>query len=93
MEEFYAILLTSALFLALILSLTADKQKRNRITRIAAAAAAVMGVLFYGSGFSYALGFSPIALMRSLLAVCRMFGGVNELSSIQAAPGSRAVPC
>ena len=86
MGEFYAILLTSALFLALILSLTADKQKRNRITGIAATAAAIVGILLYGSGFSYVLGFGPIALMRSLLAVCRMFGGVNDLSSIQAAP-------
>lgn len=86
MEEFYAILLTSALFLALILSLTADKKQRNRITGVAASAAAIVGILFYSSGFSYVLGFSAAALMRSLLAVCRMFGGVNELSSIQSAP-------
>lgn len=86
MGELYAILLTSALFLSLILSLTADKRRRNRITGIAATAAAIVGILLYGSGFSYTLGFGPVALMRSLLAVCRMFGGVNDLSGIQAAP-------
>lgn len=90
MESFYAVLLTLALFLALILSLTAEKRVRNRITGIAATAAAMTGILLYGSGFSYVLGFGPIALIRSLLAVCRMFGGVNDLSSIQNAPWFRS---
>lgn len=86
MEELYAVLLTLALFLALILSLTAEKHIRNRITGIAATAAATVGILLYGGGFAYTLGFGPIAMMRSLLAVCRMYGGVNDLSSIQSFP-------
>ena len=86
MQELYAVLLTLALFLAVILSLTAEKRTRNRITGIAAAAAALIGIIMYGSGYSYATGFGPVALMRALLAICRMFGGVNDFSSISAAP-------
>ena len=86
MTDLSMILLTSALFLAALLSLTANSRIRSRITGLAAAAAACVGMVLYGYGFAWTLGPGPVAALRALLALCRMFAGVNELSAIQATP-------
>ena len=86
MTDLSMILLTSALFLAALLSLTANSRIRSRITGLAAAAAACVGMVLYGFGFAWTLGPGPVAALRALLALCRMFAGVNELSAIQATP-------
>lgn len=80
------IVITAACFFAAILNLAAENRFRNRIMGGFTAAAVIFGILFYGYGFAFKFGSSPVAVLRALLAVCRMFGGVNDLGTIEAAP-------
>ena len=79
-------LVTAALFLAAVLNLAADTRLRRRTTGAAAAFAAAAGAVLYGYGFSHTVPDPVLAVLRTLLALCRMFGGVNDLASVQAAP-------
>jgi len=80
------IIITAACFFAAILNLAAENRFRNRIMGAFTAAAVTMGIFFYGYGFADKFGASPVAVLRALLAVCRMFGGVNDLGTIESAP-------
>lgn len=86
MTVLIACLLVAALFFAALLNLAAENRFRSRITGYAAAVAAVTGIVLYSYGFITEFGFGPIAMLRALFAVCRMFGGVNDLASVQGAP-------
>lgn len=76
----------AACFVAAVLNLALDTAFRKRLMRGAIIAAAVIGSVFYGYGYAWCMGLSLTSLIRALLALCRMFGGVNDLSSIQSAP-------
>ena len=80
------IVLLAACFFAAVLNLAADGNLRRRITGMAAAGAVCVGAVMYGYGYAWVMGLSPVSLVRALLALCRMFGGVNDLGSVQAAP-------
>ena len=80
------ILLVSAFFLAAILNLAAESRFRRLFNRAALTATGVIGAVLYGYGFTKTLGFTPMALLRALLALSRMFAGANELAAIQEAP-------
>ena len=80
------IVLVAACFFAAVLCLAADTRLRARSMRVAAGAAIAVGCLMYGYGYAACQGLSLSSLFRALLALCRMFGGVNDLGSIQAAP-------
>ena len=80
------IVLVAACFFAAVLCLAADTRLRARSMRVAAGAAIAVGCLMYGYGYAACQGLSLTSLFRALLALCRMFGGVNDLGSIQAAP-------
>ncbi len=86
MIHFFTIVLVAALFLGILLNLATESQTRRQLTGISAVIAAVIGVLIYGYGFVYTFGPGLIAIFRALLAICRMFAGVNEFSTIQNAP-------
>ena len=83
---FFMILLISACFLAAVLNLALESRFRTLSMRVAATGAVVIGTVLYGYGYSQTLGLSLVAFLRALLAVCRMFGGINDLASIQDAP-------
>ncbi len=80
------ILLVSALFLAAILNLAVKGRFQRFFTRAALTATGLIGATLYGYGFVQTLGFTPLAVFRALLALSRMFAGINELSAIQEAP-------
>lgn len=80
------IVAVSACFIAAVLNLALDSGFRRRVTRAALVCAAVIGAVFYGYGYAWCMGLNLTALIRALLALCRMFGGVNDLGSIQSAP-------
>ena len=73
-------------FLAAVLNLAVNSRFRGLTMRIAVITAVVTGAFFYGYGYAWCYGFNAVSLIRALLALCRMFGGVNDLGSIQAAP-------
>ena len=80
------ILMLSACFLAAVLNLATDSALRRGITRFAIVFSVVVGITVYGYGYCWHLGATPAALFRALLTLCRMFGGINDFSSIQDAP-------
>ena len=73
-------------FLAAVLNLAAESRFRQTVTRIAILGAVCIGSVFYGSGYAHAQGLNLTSLLRALLALCRMFGGVNDLPAVQSAP-------
>ena len=73
-------------FTAALLNLAMGSRNRIRTTRAALVIAALLGAFFYGYGYAWCHGLHLSSLIRALLALCRMFGGINDLGSIQAAP-------
>lgn len=80
------IVLLAALFVAAVLNLAVDSAFRRNFMRFALIAAGVIGAVFYGYGYAWCMGLTPVSFIRALMALCRMFGGINDLASIQAAP-------
>ena len=80
------ILIVAACFVAAVLNLAIDSRFRRRLTRFALVTAGIIGSVFYGYGYGWILGLSIPSVIRALMALCRMFGGINDLASIQAAP-------
>ena len=78
--------LTTVCFLAAILSLSISKAANGRLMGLCAVVAIASGIFCYGYGYSYLDGFSASTVLKALLAVCRMFGGVNDFSTIRTAP-------
>ena len=81
------ILITAALFVAVIVHLAAKPRYAARLAGYLCFIAAVGGLLYYGYGFASVISNLPMAILRSLVAVCGMFVGKSELSAILAAPG------
>ena len=84
------ILMLAACFLAAVLNLAVKSRYDRAFTRIALLLTGAIGAVMYGYGYAWTLGFTPVALFRALLAVCRMFAGINDLSAIQEAPWFRS---
>ena len=80
------ILAVAVCFVAAVLNLAVDSGFRKKTTRAAIVLAMLIGAVFYGYGYAWCMGFSLISLIRALMALCRMFGGINDLASVQAAP-------
>lgn len=76
----------AALFAAAILNLAVDSVFRRQLTRYALIAAMVIGSVFYGHGYAWCHGFNAASLIRALMALSRMFAGINDLGSVQNAP-------
>ena len=86
MKLFLLAILVMACFVAAVLNLAADSRIQRFVMSVAIICAVIVGAVFYGSGYAYCHGFSVSSLMRALLAMCRMFGGVNDFSAISALP-------
>ena len=76
----------AACFFAAVLNLAADSRFRRILMRAAAIGAVAIGAVLYGYGYAYCMGLGFTSFIRALLALCRMFGGVNDLASVQDAP-------
>ena len=86
MKPFVLVILVTACFLAAVLNLAAENRFRKYIMSAAIVCAVAVGAVFYGAGYAYCQGFSIASLMRALLALCRMFGGVNDFSAVSELP-------
>ena len=76
------VVLSMALFLALIANLALKPAFSTRLTTRCMVLAAFSALIFYGAGFAETTGSLLISIMRTPLSVTRMFVGVNELSAI-----------
>lgn len=77
------VILSAALFLALIANLALKPAFSSRLTTRCMVFSALAGLVLYGVGFAEATGSILISVMRTPLAVTRMFVGINELPAIQ----------
>lgn len=84
------ILCLAGIFTAVLLSLTLEERLRSRITGILTGCSAVMGVILYGIGYSQLSLPIWVKIPRAMMAVARMFIGVNDLASIEGTPAFSA---
>ena len=77
------IIISVAIFLALMMNLALKPSRSSRLTTFCLVASIVWGFLVYGTGYAEITGDLPLSIFRTVLTVLRMFVGVNELSAIQ----------
>ncbi len=78
-QSIAVIVLSTALFLVLISYLALDEDNRDRWSGLAFTIAIVGGIVIYGSINAYVVGFSFVAIIRTMIDIVRMFGGVNRI--------------
>ena len=78
-----ALLLSTALLLALLLNLAMKPSFSAKLNTAALAIAVLGGLLFYAVGFAEATGNLIISVVRTPYAVLRMFLGLNDLATIE----------
>lgn len=76
------LILSAALLLAMVLNLSLKPAYSARLTTICMLTAVVGGLIFYGFGFAETTKDLLLSVIRTPIAVIRMFVGVNELSAI-----------
>ena len=77
------VILSTALFLALIANLALKPAFSSRLTTRCMVFCALSALVIYGVGFAEATGSVVISIMRTPLTVTRMFVGINDLGTIQ----------
>ena len=77
------VILSVALFLALIANLALKPAFSTRLTAKCMIFAALAGLVIYGVGFAETTGSLAVSILRTPLSVTRMFVGINELSAIE----------
>ena len=80
------ILVTAALFLAMILQLAAKPKFAAKVTGACIVIAGVCGLLIYGYGFASSQANAPLAIIRALLAVCGIYVGKIDFSAVSGTP-------
>ncbi|MCR5664350.1 MAG: hypothetical protein K6G17_05660 [Oscillospiraceae bacterium] len=77
------LVLSSALLLAIMLNLALKPAFSARLTGFAMLLALLGGLIFYSFGYAEATGDLALSVIRTPLAVFRMFVGVNDLAGIE----------
>ena len=77
-----AVILSTALFLAMVLNLAMKPKYSARLTTVCMVVALVGGLAIYGAGYAQSTGSLALTVIRTPFAVTRMFVGVNDLSSV-----------
>ena len=81
-----AIVLSTAVLLAIILNMTLKPVRLGRLTTVFLVIAVVGGLIYYGAGYMELTGDLLMTAVRTPVFVLRMFLGINEM---QAIAGSR----
>ena len=76
------LVLSSALLLAMVLNLTVKPERSARISTVCMITALICGLLIYGTGYAETSDDLLLSVIKTPLAVIRMFVGVNDLSAI-----------
>lgn len=77
-----AVVLSTALLLALVLNLVLKPASSSRITTACLIISVLGGIFFYGAGYMELSGDLILTVVRTPVFVLRMYLGVNELSAI-----------
>lgn len=86
MNTISIILISAACLMAAALNLAAPHRFRSRIMGTSFTMAMLLGLAIYGYGYACVTDSALVAVLRTVMAVCRMFGGSNDLSTIDSAP-------
>lgn len=86
MNALVMVLCLSVLFILTLITLALPEKRRRSVSGAAALVVAAVGIIFYGSGYAAQNLPFGAALLRALLAVCRMFMGINDYGSVSGAP-------
>lgn len=81
-----AVVLSTAIMLAVILNMTLKPERLGRLTTVFLVIAVLGGLVYYGAGYMEMTGDLLMTAVRTPVFVLRMFLGVNEM---QAIAGSR----
>ena len=80
------ILFSALLFCAMILNLAAKPKFTRGLIGACALISAIGGLILYGIGFQHTLSDPVLRIVRTVLAVSRMYAGINDYASVSAAP-------
>lgn len=80
------ILISAALFLAMILQLAAKPKFAAKVTGACIIIAGVFGLMIYGYGFAHSYDNLLLAIVRALLAVCGIYVGKVDFSAVSSTP-------
>lgn len=80
------IIIASACFFAAVLNLAVEHRFRNKIMSAFWTMSMLLGLLLYGYGYAHVSGPAPVAIIHTIMAVCKMLGGSNDFDGISAAP-------
>ncbi|MBQ1395743.1 MAG: hypothetical protein IIY84_00405, partial [Eubacterium sp.] len=80
------ILVTAAIFFAMIINLASKSKLSSNVMGAAIAVAVVGGLLIYGYGYALLESNPLLAILQAVIAVCRMFVGVNNFSVVAGTP-------
>lgn len=75
-------ILSAALFLAMVLNLAMKPKYSARLTTVCMVVALIGGLAIYGAGYAQSTESLALTMIRTPLAVTRMFVGVNDLSAV-----------
>ena len=86
MQQYIGILTVGcAAFLAIVMLLSSKPKFAMRLAAVCAVAAAAGGLLLYGYGYIATMDNTPLAVIRTLFAVCRMFIGEADFEDVSGA--------
>ncbi|MCQ2558645.1 MAG: hypothetical protein MJ135_05935 [Oscillospiraceae bacterium] len=80
------VIISIALFCAMLFNLAAKPKVSRGLIGACSLISGIGGLIVYGIGFSSVLRNGAQVVFHTVYAVCRMYAGVNELSSISSAP-------
>lgn len=86
MDTITIIIIASACFFAAVLNLAVEHRFRNRLMSAFWTMSMLLGLMLYGYGYAQVSGSAPVAVVHTIMSVCKMLGGSNDFDSISAAP-------
>ncbi len=93
MFDVSAVVLSTALLLALVLNLALKPSFSAKLSTTCMVVSLVGGIVFYGTGFAHVTGSILLTMVRTTLAVIRMFVGMNEVGVVENTPLLRYPVC
>ena len=87
------VILTAACFFAAILNLALKTGFKKRVMGVSSGLAICVGIAMYGYAYALQSGLSAVSVLKAVLTVCRMFGGVNDFSVVAATPLGQRQGC
>ena len=90
MTDLAVIILSAAVFTAVILGLAVNQDNREKWVGLTFMVAAIGGLFLYGAAYSHDESFLPIAILKTVIDVGKMFSGCSNAAVFQKYAGGVA---